>query len=82
MRWTQHPHQPGALIAHGTRTSYTLARHHDGHRWIITETPHPGRLPLLDIPLDGRVFAELAAAKSWAERLDNRAGPDAQMGHA
>ena len=72
MRWTQHPHQPGALIAHGTRTSYTLARHHDGHRWIITETPHPGRLPLL----------ELAAAKSWAERLDNRAGPDAQMGHA
>lgn len=62
LTWRWHSELVGVLVATGQRTAYLL-RHLEGGRWLVTESARPGVLPLLEIPVKGRVFDTEALAR-------------------
>ncbi|ART68173.1 hypothetical protein BTO20_05845 [Mycobacterium dioxanotrophicus] len=67
LQWTSHDHIIGTQTAVGMRGVYSVQR--VGPEWILQGQGHDG-LTMLAIPVEGKAFASLDSAKTWAGELD------------
>lgn len=75
LQWKSHDHMVGTLTAVGARGVYSLQR--VGPEWILQGQGHDG-LTMLAIPVEGKAFASLDSAKTWAGELDRVKAVEAQ----
>lgn len=67
LTWSSHDHIVGTITAVGLRGVYSVSQ--VGPAWMLSGVGHDD-LPLLSLPVSGRVFARLDDAKYHAQRLD------------
>ncbi|WP_109756834.1 hypothetical protein [Mycolicibacterium conceptionense] len=67
LNWSSHDHMVGTLVAFGARGEYSIQR--VGPEWILQGRGHDG-LTMLAIPMQGKPFATLDSAQTWANELD------------
>lgn len=75
LEWTPQQGHPDLLKAIGTRGEYRLRR--IGFRWLLGATGHD-RLPMMQLPAEGRMFIFKTEAESCADGID-RAPCEAEM---
>ncbi|WP_166905960.1 hypothetical protein [Mycobacterium sp. DL440] len=67
LNWSSHEHMIGTLVSVGAKGEYSVQR--VGPEWILQGRGHDG-LTMLAIPFQGKAFATLDSAQTWAGELD------------
>lgn len=76
LQWKSHDHMVGTLAAWGLRGVYSVEK--VGREWILQGRGHDD-LPMLALPVEGKAFASLDAAKLYANELDHVRAVEAQV---
>lgn len=67
LKWRSHDDMIGTIVAVGMRGEYSVQR--VGPEWILQGIGHDG-LGMLAVPSEGKAFASLSSAQTWASELD------------